>query len=256
MSTLLPTTVINEIIVTGRKERRLINKESKLWQRISRWTHASDVEFPDGKTAVEKVAAIIKALANGRIEFIVNDDGSLGYKLDGADTVYPFNNVSKILYSGLSTNYNISMTGKAASGNVTSPLGYGSASGNINATSNPIYIKKMPNGKEGYITSIQLNYRLTLTGGGNCSKSISITLKSNTGSIIDSFPTEDFKSGSVNYTRTIDMFKYPVADVEYVTITMNGSLNSVGYIGDNGTEWISTCACTILSLTTNYLQKQ
>lgn len=248
--------IINETIVTGRKERRLINKESKLWQRISRWTHASDVEFPDGKTAVEKVAAIIKALANGRIEFIVNDDGSLGYKLDGADTVHPFNNINKILYSGLSTTYNIHMNGKTDSGNVTSPQGYGSASGNINATSNPIYIRKMPNGKEGYITSVQLKYRLALSGGGNCSKSISITVKSNTGAIINTFSTENFKSGNVDYTCAVDMFKYPVANVEYVTITMNGSLNSVGYIGDNGAEWSSICSCTILSLTANYLQKQ
>ncbi len=42
---------INETIVTGRKFRRLIDKDSKLWQRISWWTKAGDVEFNDGKTA-------------------------------------------------------------------------------------------------------------------------------------------------------------------------------------------------------------
>lgn len=29
-------------------------------------------------------------MADGRVQLVVNDDGSLGYKLDGADTVYPF----------------------------------------------------------------------------------------------------------------------------------------------------------------------
>ena len=33
-----------------------------------------------------------RSLANGRVQLVVNEDGSLGYKLDGADTVYPFSN--------------------------------------------------------------------------------------------------------------------------------------------------------------------
>lgn len=32
------------------------------------------------------------SLGGGRIQLVVNEDGSLGYKLDGADTVYPFSN--------------------------------------------------------------------------------------------------------------------------------------------------------------------
>lgn len=35
---------------------------------------------------------INSSLANGRVQLVVNEDGSLGYKLDGADTVYPFSN--------------------------------------------------------------------------------------------------------------------------------------------------------------------
>ena len=35
-------------------------------------------------------------MGDGRVQLVVNNDGSLGYKLDGADTVYPFKNVSKI----------------------------------------------------------------------------------------------------------------------------------------------------------------
>ena len=49
---------INEKIVTGRKWRRLIDKDSKLWQLISWWTKASDVEFDDGKTAEQKLGNI------------------------------------------------------------------------------------------------------------------------------------------------------------------------------------------------------
>ena len=49
---------INEKIITGRKWRRLIDKDSKLWQLISWWTKASDVEFDDGKTAEQKLGNI------------------------------------------------------------------------------------------------------------------------------------------------------------------------------------------------------
>lgn len=49
---------INEQIVTGRANRVLIDKATKLWQRISVWTKGSDVEFNDGQTAETKVGAI------------------------------------------------------------------------------------------------------------------------------------------------------------------------------------------------------
>lgn len=105
---------INEQVVTGRKFRKLVDEATKLWQRISFWTKASDVEFNDGSTAETKmgaingitdslvstssnVAASAKALnqlnnklANGRVELVITDNAKLGYKLDGADTVYPF----------------------------------------------------------------------------------------------------------------------------------------------------------------------
>lgn len=54
----LPLSVVNEVIVTGRKKRILIDKAAKLWQCISEWTKASDVEFDDGKTAEQKVGNI------------------------------------------------------------------------------------------------------------------------------------------------------------------------------------------------------
>lgn len=49
---------INEQIVTGRKFRKLINESTKLWERISFWKKATDVEFNDGKNAETKVGAI------------------------------------------------------------------------------------------------------------------------------------------------------------------------------------------------------
>lgn len=109
---------INERITTGRKFRRLIDKEAKLWQRISWWTKASDVEFNNGKTAEQKLGNIngitsdlddnysdIAAsssstfrihdnlehgIINSHIQFVINEDGTLGWKKDGADTVLNF----------------------------------------------------------------------------------------------------------------------------------------------------------------------
>lgn len=49
---------VNEQIVTGRAYRTLIDAATKLWQKISFWTKASDVEFNDGNTAETKVGAI------------------------------------------------------------------------------------------------------------------------------------------------------------------------------------------------------
>lgn len=61
---------INEKIVIGRKWRRLIDKDAKLWQRISWWTKSSDVEFNDGRTAEQKVGNI-----NGiTSDFLVDDE--------------------------------------------------------------------------------------------------------------------------------------------------------------------------------------
>ena len=49
---------INETIVTGRKFRKLIDEATKLWQRISFWGVATDVEFDDGENAETKFGAI------------------------------------------------------------------------------------------------------------------------------------------------------------------------------------------------------
>lgn len=85
------STIVNEVIVTGRAERQLIDKAAKLWQRISRWTHATDVEFVDGRTAQEKVGNIngITSILNNRDDIaasissvkVVNDE--LQYRIGG-----------------------------------------------------------------------------------------------------------------------------------------------------------------------------
>lgn len=103
---------VNEEIVTGRKFRKLIDEVNKIWQRISFWTKASDVEFDDAKTAEIKVGAIdgitdslastssriaasaksVNQLSNdlGGLKFGIDSDGNYGYYKDGADTVTPF----------------------------------------------------------------------------------------------------------------------------------------------------------------------
>lgn len=49
---------LNEQIVTGRSFRKCIDVANKLWQKISFWTKASDVEFDDGENAETKLGSI------------------------------------------------------------------------------------------------------------------------------------------------------------------------------------------------------
>lgn len=102
---------VNEQIVTGRKFRKLVDEATKLWQRISFWTKASDVEFDDGSTAETKMGAIngitdslastssniaasAKALSqlnnkliHGNLSFEYEDGNLYAIVKDGADTV-------------------------------------------------------------------------------------------------------------------------------------------------------------------------
>ena len=50
---------INETISTGNKYRRLKDATNKIWQRLSFWTKASDVEFDNGSTAEASLGSII-----------------------------------------------------------------------------------------------------------------------------------------------------------------------------------------------------
>ncbi len=49
---------VNETIISGKKIRICIDAINKLWERISIWSKASDVEFDDGRTAETKVGMI------------------------------------------------------------------------------------------------------------------------------------------------------------------------------------------------------
>ena len=49
---------LNENVVTGRKYRHCTDVQAKLWERISFWRKASDIEFDDGKSAQTKIGAI------------------------------------------------------------------------------------------------------------------------------------------------------------------------------------------------------
>lgn len=71
---------VNETIITGEYFRRLIDKSQKLWQRISFWTKASDVEFNDGKNAEEKIIELNNKIVE--LQRKINDiNNSLPYKI-------------------------------------------------------------------------------------------------------------------------------------------------------------------------------
>ena len=114
---------INEVEITGKKFRQLIDEATKLWQKISFWTKSSDVEFDDGKNAETKVGAIdgitdslvstssniaasAKAVSTinnnlGGFTPIIDETGKItGYKtsVGGADTVFPFNNSGRYYF--------------------------------------------------------------------------------------------------------------------------------------------------------------
>ena len=104
---------INETISTGNKYRRLKDATTKLWQRLSFWTKASDVEFDNGATAetslgniqgitdsvnsnasniAASAAAVNKLNSNiGNIKIYVGEDGKIHFtNKDGADSVLNF----------------------------------------------------------------------------------------------------------------------------------------------------------------------
>lgn len=61
---------VNEEIVTGRKFRKLVDEATKLWQRISFWTKACDVEFDDGETAESKISALTDNWKITEVKFV------------------------------------------------------------------------------------------------------------------------------------------------------------------------------------------
>lgn len=113
---------INETISTGNKYRRLKDAPTKLWQRLSFWTKASDVEFDNGATAetslgniqgitdsvnsnasnIAASAAAVNTLNSnittqtGRINVYVGSDGKIHFvNNEGADTALNFKSYSE-----------------------------------------------------------------------------------------------------------------------------------------------------------------
>ncbi len=71
---------INETVVTGRKFRKLVDETRKLWQRISFWTKASDVEFDDGFTAEQKIGNLkFKYLTADQYNSLATKDSTTVY---------------------------------------------------------------------------------------------------------------------------------------------------------------------------------
>ena len=98
---------INEQIVTGRKFRKLVDETNKIWQRISFWTKAADVEFNDGKTAEQKLGAI-----NGITSDLTCEDPKIAASAKSVKTLHTtINNVSTSLTSALNKKANASALG-------------------------------------------------------------------------------------------------------------------------------------------------
>ena len=93
---------VNEQIVTGRKFRKLIDEANKLWQRISFWTKASDVEFNDGKNAETKLGAI-----NGVTDSLTSTASNIAAS---AKAVKALNDKVTQLSSNISRRYEIPVT--------------------------------------------------------------------------------------------------------------------------------------------------
>ncbi|MBD5463241.1 MAG: hypothetical protein HDR24_09335 [Lachnospiraceae bacterium] len=213
----------NEQIVTGRKFRKLVDETTKLWQRISFWTKASDVEFDNGMTAEMKMGAIdgitdSLASTSSRIaasaksvatlnshlaqqpNFIYDSTGKItGYKTPGgADTVFPFKN------SGGDGSVSIitSSASNATSLNVSNINGYENFT-----IDNFGFVITAPIGSDGTVAYIghHDNYNTSLAAGYVINKSYDKTTGVFTGSISakgglynnDSKPSWEVNGGSM-----------------------------------------------------------
>lgn len=111
---------MSERTIKGRKYRILADSVERIWDKISFWTHADDVEFNDGRTAQQKVGGIngisdqYTSATSSDIALSVKGGNTLNANLlqsmdtmkvyvnseeklvwrdkDGADTVLNFNN--------------------------------------------------------------------------------------------------------------------------------------------------------------------
>lgn len=89
--------------VSGKKYRILTDAVNDIWDRISFWTKASDVEMNDGSTAESKISDIEDELtANGSRLYMDYKNGKYGYNTDpnrGSGTFNPFRQPHTNTYS-------------------------------------------------------------------------------------------------------------------------------------------------------------
>ena len=151
---------INEQIVTGRRYRRLIEDgDVNLWQRISFWTMASDVEFDDGETLEDKISNLEDQIATG--------DAEAEDVLEGKT----FSASGSVGVTGTMTNNgSVSVTLEEGE-SYTIPEGYHDGTGTVTAEeveAKPLRRKKLGTGSNGkYYANKIPNYR-NLTAKNFC----------------------------------------------------------------------------------------
>ena len=99
--------------------KRFVSKDNlgRVWTRLFGKVLNSKEEIEANKSenmiaGADAVKEVYSSLANGRVQLVVNENGSLGYKLDGADTVFPFSNGLNAIITVRSVNTVYSSTGE------------------------------------------------------------------------------------------------------------------------------------------------
>ena len=99
--------------------KRFVSKDNlgRVWMRLFGKVLNSKEEIEANTSenmiaGADAVKEVYSSLANGRVQLVVNENGSLGYKLDGADTVFPFSNGLNAIITVRSVNTVYSSTGE------------------------------------------------------------------------------------------------------------------------------------------------
>ena len=139
---------INETISTGNKYRRLKDASTKLWQRLSFWTKASDVEFDNGATAETSL---------GNIQGITDSVNSNASNIAAsAAAVNTLNSKLSSFQTGVDTLYDKYVSkGVTPSGKTLNEI--------IRATDN-LYDTAYANGSENS-SKFNKDYKIILSGG-------------------------------------------------------------------------------------------
>lgn len=96
-NTIYPHSEADVIFCTdGETAQSKLNKYEEALGDVTGVTDSLEVDDSKILVSAKALHKVNSSLGDGRVQLVVNNDGSLGYKLDGADTVYPFKNVSKI----------------------------------------------------------------------------------------------------------------------------------------------------------------